>query len=125
MSTTPHPTQRHNVALTILVSLAGFLLFGGLAWWMLQMAGKFDTYEQTRAIERKAAFDKLTAEDASILSSYAWVDANAKIVRIPIDVAMQVTVNRLKNRPVTAAGPVPDPLPKGLTPPTPQSPSAQ
>jgi|SRR5712692_2793692 len=44
----------------------------------------------------------LRAREDAILGSYGWVDRNAGVVRIPIERAMQVTVQR--GLPVRAAG---------------------
>jgi len=37
---------------------------------------------------------QLRAEEEQILASYGWVDRNAGVVRIPIDEAMKLTVQR-------------------------------
>ncbi len=52
---------------------------------------------------------EMRAEEDRILSSYGWVDANAGIVRIPIDRAMQLVLQRgLPTRTASkGAGPAP------------------
>src|SRR5438034_10651087 len=45
---------------------------------------------------------ELRAREDEILTSYGWLDKNAGVVRIPIDRAMQITVQR--GLPVRAAG---------------------
>jgi hypothetical protein len=37
---------------------------------------------------------ELRAREDEILSSYGWVDRNAGVVRIPIDAAMKLTLER-------------------------------
>jgi hypothetical protein len=48
----------------------------------------------------------LRAAEDQLLTSYGWVDRDAGIIRIPIDVAMRLTVQRgLPTRPATGAKP--------------------
>jgi hypothetical protein len=48
----------------------------------------------------------LRAAEDQLLASYGWVDRDAGIIRIPIDVAMRLTVQRgLPTRPATGAKP--------------------
>ncbi len=51
---------------------------------------------------------ELRAEEDAILNSYGWVDRNNNVVRIPIDEAMKLTLQRgLPSRPAAAARPAP------------------
>ena len=63
----------------------------------------------------------LRAEEDAVLSSYGWVDRNAGVVRVPIDVAMKLVleqglpVRQPESAPPAAGTPAPDSKPKGQT----------
>ena len=47
--------------------------------------------------ERKARLAEVNSKQKALISRYAWVDKNEKIVRLPIERAMQLTVRDLQN----------------------------
>jgi hypothetical protein len=63
--------------------------------------------------------DELRAREASVLTSYAWVDKRAGIVRIPIDRAIDIVVGQGLPAPPPQATPEPQgatPAPQGSRP---------
>jgi hypothetical protein len=52
----------------------------------------------------KEALKELREEEEHVLDNYSWVDRNNEIVRIPVEDAMKLTLQRgLPSRPATAA----------------------
>jgi hypothetical protein len=60
----------------------------------------------------------LRAQEERLLDGYTWVDRNAGVVRIPIDEAMKLTLQR--GLPSRAAAPTPAPAARSTQPQTPQ-----
>lgn len=81
---------------------AGLLAFGILSWsiWAWPWQKQEERYDVKRATERAEHLKILREEDAKILGGYAWQDAKAKVVRIPIKEAMRLAVDRLNKKPV-------------------------
>lgn len=73
-----------------------FALFAVLAQWMLNSGGREILDEEaTRAEQRREILQKVDEEDAKLTVGYAWVDRAKGTVRIPIEHAMQIAVQRL------------------------------
>ena len=85
------------------------VLFWAIAVAIIGPAPRGDTYEQQRAQNREKKLRDLREEDAKALAGYAWIDKNKGSVRIPIERAMQLTINDLANKKPTAAGPIATP----------------
>src|SRR4030095_10501227 len=87
-------------------------------------------YEETRAKKRMEKLKALHEESQKELTTYAWVDKNKGVARIPIDRAMEVTVADLAQKKPAPAGPIATPPvqapPAGGSPPpaAPPQPSA-
>ncbi len=73
-----------------------FVLFAAFVQWMLATSDRaaFDE-EAIRAKERYEILAKINEENAKLTGEYAWVDPAKKAVRIPMDRAMELTVQRL------------------------------
>lgn len=73
-----------------------FVLFAVIVQWMLFSTDRaaFDE-EAIRAKERYEILAKINEENAKLTREYAWVDPAKKTVRIPLDRAMELTVQRL------------------------------
>ncbi|HKF44775.1 MAG TPA: hypothetical protein VKJ00_06400 [Thermoanaerobaculia bacterium] len=67
---------------------------------------------------------KLRAEEDAILTSYAWVDKPGGFVRIPVDRAMEIVVERglPPSKPMAANIPMPMPMPGAAPAPAPPEP---
>jgi len=86
-----------------------FALFGVIVLAIIGPMPRGSDYEETRAKKRMANL-KTAQEDAEkALNSYAWVDKNKGVVRIPISRAMELTATDLAQKKPVAAGPVATP----------------
>jgi hypothetical protein len=97
-----------------------FALFGVIVLAIIGPAPRGDSYEQTRAKKRVDNLQKLRKEDVEALTTYAWVDKNKGLARIPIERAMELTVAELAQKKPAPAGPIATPQP----PSAPASPSS-
>jgi hypothetical protein len=62
--------------------------------------------DSARAAERTKAYEELQKENAVKLGTFAWVDKAKGQVQIPIELAMEMTVAELAQRPPAPAGPI-------------------
>ena len=89
-----------------------FGLFGVIVLAIIGPSPRGSDYEQTRAKKRMENL-KTSREDAEkALNTYAWVDKNKGVVRIPISRAMEVTIAQLAQQKPTQAGPIATPAPE-------------
>ena len=86
-----------------------FALFGVIVLAIIGPMPRGSDYEETRAKKRMENL-KTAQEDAEkALNTYAWVDKNKGVVRIPIGRAMELTATDLAQKKPVAAGPVATP----------------
>ena len=89
-----------------------FALFGVVVLAIIGPSPRGSDYEQTRAKKRIENL-KTSREDAEkVLNTYAWVDKNKGVMRIPISRAMELTVAQLAQRKPMQAGPIATPAPE-------------
>ena len=86
-----------------------FALFGVIVLAVIGPAPRGDDYEQKRAKAREEKLKTAREEDAKALTSYAWIDKNKGVARIPVARAMELTVAELAQKKPTAAGPIATP----------------
>lgn len=109
-----------------------FLLFAAGVVWLLSstMPGIHDE-EAERAAERYEILKKINEENDKLLAGYAWIDQAKGTVRIPLEQAMTLTIDKLsaqgEPRPAYPLDPT-VPLgsavkPGGLAAPQPQAPA--
>jgi hypothetical protein len=105
-----------------------FAFFGLLTLVVIGASPRGNTYEEKRA---KARADKLQAvqqEKIKALTTYAWVDKNKGVVRIPITDAMKLTVAELSQKTPAPGNPIATPVasppPQSAVPTTASPPSA-
>ncbi len=95
MSDTSHFSFPHRtpVFTTVLVLLC-FAAFGLLAWKVyVPRAYTVDKVEGVKTpADRKALLTEHQAKEHAVATGYAWVDAKAGVVRLPIDRAIELTV---------------------------------
>ena len=87
-----------------MVLLFGF--FGLLALVIVQASPRGSDYEKKRAEARMKKLEAAQKENLNALNSYAWVDKNKGVARIPIDHAMEIVLAELANKKPAAAGPI-------------------
>jgi hypothetical protein len=108
--------------------IALFFLFGVIVFAVVGPAPRGDTYEQERAKKRVENLKSVRDADAKELGSYAWIDKNKGVVRIPIDRAIEFAAVELANQKPAPAGPIATPAPQASQPPagaaTPAAPSS-
>jgi len=101
-----------------------FALFGVIVLAIIGPMPRGSDYEETRAKKRMENL-KTAQEDAEkALNTYAWVDKNKGVVRIPISRAMELTVADLAQKKPVAAGPIATPPPAQASPAGAASPAA-
>jgi hypothetical protein len=86
-----------------------FVLFGLIVLAVIGPSPRSSDYEETRAKKRMENLKKLHEETQKDLTTYAWVDKNKGVARIPIDRAMEVTVADLAQKKPAPAGPIATP----------------
>jgi hypothetical protein len=86
-----------------------FALFGVIVLAIIGPSPRGSDYEETRAKKRMENL-KTSREDADkALNTYAWIDKNKGVVRIPISRAMELTTAQLAQQKPAAAGPIATP----------------
>ena len=97
-----------------------FVLFGLIVLAVIGPSPRTSDYEETRAKKRMEKLKALHEETQKGLTTYAWVDKNKGVARIPIDRAMEVTVADLAQKKPAPAGPIATPAaqtaPAGASP---------
>ena len=86
-----------------------FVLFGLIVLAVIGPSPRTSDYEETRAKKRMEKLKALHEETQKELTTYAWVDKNKGVARIPIDRAMEVTVADLAQKKPAPAGPIATP----------------
>lgn len=103
-----------------------FVLFGLIVLAVIGPSPRTSDYEETRAKKRMEKLKTLHEESQKELTTYAWVDKNKGVARIPIDRAMEVTVADLAQKKPAPAGPIATPAaqtaPAGASPAAPAVP---
>jgi hypothetical protein len=104
-----------------------FVLFGLIVLAVIGPSPRTSDYEEARAKKRMEKLKASQEESQKELTTYAWVDKNKGVARIPIDRAMEVTVADLAQKKPARAGPIATPAPQAppaAAPPTAGSPAA-
>src|SRR6476646_4228110 len=103
-----------------------FALVGLIVLAVIGPSPRTSDYEETRAKKRMEKLKTLHEETQKDLTTYAWVDKNKGVARIPIDRAMEVTVTDLAQKKPAPAGPIATPAvqaaPAGASPAAPAAP---
>ena len=103
-----------------------FVLFGLIVLAVIGPSPRTSDYEEARAKKRMEKLKALHEESQKELTTYAWVDKNKGVARIPIDRAMEVTVADLAQKKPARAGPIATPAaqaaPAGASPAAPAAP---
>jgi hypothetical protein len=98
-----------------------FALFGVIVLAIIGPMPRGSDYEETRAKKRMENLKTAQGDAEKALNTYAWVDKNKGVVRIPISRAMELTVADLAQKKPAQAGPIATPAaqasPAGATSP--------
>src|SRR5881394_3085122 len=86
-----------------------FALFGVIVLAIIGPSPRSSDYEETRAKKRVENLKTLREEADKALTTYAWVDKNKGVARIPIERAMELTVADLAKQKPAPAGPIATP----------------
>src|SRR5262249_23203695 len=86
-----------------------FVLFALIVLAVIGPSPRGSDYEETRAKKRMEKLKALHEETQKQLTTYAWVDKNKGVARIPIDRAMEVIVADLAQKKPAPAGPIATP----------------
>jgi hypothetical protein len=86
-----------------------FVLFGLIVLAVIGPSPRTSDYEESRAKKRMEKLKALHEETQKDLTTYAWVDKNKGVTRIPIDRAMELTVTDLAQKKPAPAGPIATP----------------
>jgi hypothetical protein len=86
-----------------------FAFFGLLALVVIGASPRGNTYEKKRAKARAEKLQAAREETTKALTTYAWVDKNKGVVRIPITDAMKLTVAELAQKTPMPANPIATP----------------
>ena len=126
--TAPESLQSHQPQSTFSTWIGVVLLFaffGLLAMVVLRAAPRGTAFEEKRAKVRAEKLEAAQKQSLAALTTYAWVDKNKGVVRIPIDDAMKLIVAELADKKPAAANPIatPEPVPAPGSSPAP-SPAA-
>jgi len=89
-----------------------FVLFGIIVLAVIGPSPRTGDYEETRAKKRMEKLKALHEENQKELTTYAWLDKNKGVARIPIDRAMELTVADLAQKKPAPAGPIATPPPQ-------------
>jgi hypothetical protein len=89
-----------------------FAFFGVIVLAVIGPAPRGNSYEQNRAKKRLDNLKTLHEADAKALTTYAWIDKDKQIARIPIERAMELTVAQLAQKKPAPAGPIATPSPE-------------
>ena len=93
-----------------------FILFGLIVLAVIGPSPRNSDYEESRAKKRMEKLKALHEETQKDLTTYAWVDKNKGVARIPIDRAMELTVAELSQKKPAAAGPIATPAAQAAPP---------
>jgi hypothetical protein len=86
-----------------------FALFGVIVLAVIGPLPRGSDYEETRAKKRIENLKTAREDVEKALNTYAWIDKNKGVVRIPISRAMELTVAELAQKKPAAAGPIATP----------------
>jgi hypothetical protein len=100
-----------------------FVLFGLIVLAVIGPSPRTSGYEETRAKKRMERLKALNEETQKELTTYAWIDKNKGVARIPIDRAMELTVADLAKKKPAPAGPIAAPAAPAAAPPGGASPA--
>jgi hypothetical protein len=89
-----------------------FALFGVIVLAIIGPMPRGSDYEEMRAKKRMENLKTARDDAEKALNTYAWIDKNKGVVRIPISRAMELTTAQLAQQKPAPAGPIATPQPE-------------
>src|SRR5213082_3827184 len=86
-----------------------FALVGVIVLAIIGPMPRGSDYEETRAKKRIEKLKTVREDAEKALNTYAWIDKNKGVVRIPISRAMELTMAQLAQSRPAPAGPIATP----------------
>jgi hypothetical protein len=93
-----------------------FALFGVIVLAVIGPMPRGSDYEKTRAKKRMDSLKTVREDADKALNTYAWIDKNKGVVRIPISRAMELTTTDLSKQKPAPAGPIATPQAQSSVP---------
>src|SRR5207247_4971119 len=93
-----------------------FVVFGVIVLAVIGPSPRGSDYEETRAKKRMENLRTAREDAEKALNSYAWIDKNKGVVRIPISLAMELTIAQLAQQKPAPAGPMATPEAQAASP---------
>jgi len=100
-----------------------FALFGVIVLAVIGPLPRGSDYEETRAKKRMETLKTVREDAEKSLTTYAWVDKNKGVARIPISRAMELTTAELAKQKPALAGPIATPQEQAQAAPASASPA--
>jgi len=100
-----------------------FALFGVIVLAIIGPMPRGSDYEETRAKKRMETLKTVRDDAEKALNTYAWVDKNKGVARIPISRAMELTTAELAKQKPASAGPIATPQAQSPAPATSPAPT--
>lgn len=85
-----------TVAASVVAILGAFLIMAAMVW-IVSRYTRPEAVDANRATERRQALEQIRRSDEQALGSYGYVDAGKGQVRLPIERAMELTVQEARN----------------------------
>src|SRR5207253_11431856 len=99
VSATPQTPERAPISFGAWLGIVLLFLFFGIFVLVLVAATPHgDNYEAKRAAAREKKLNEARNAATGELNSYAWIDKNKGVARIPVDRAMQLTLRDLASK---------------------------
>jgi len=109
--------RKARFSLAFIWGIAGFCLFGLIALFFRGAPTAGDAYEEKRAADRSKLLAELQEEAHQKLTQPAVIDKEKGIYRIPIELAMQITLKELIAKGVSPSAEKVEIVPSLLVPP--------
>jgi hypothetical protein len=101
-----------------------FALFGVIVLAVIGPMPRGSDYEETRAKKRLETLKTVREDAEKALNTYAWIDKNKGVVRIPLSRAIELTTAELAKQKPAPSGPIATPQPQSPAVPTSPAPGA-
>ncbi|HIG29781.1 MAG TPA: hypothetical protein EYQ50_19080 [Verrucomicrobiales bacterium] len=92
--------SKSRLSLNIIGILGSFLIMGVMVCIMYQLSNPTELVDN-RAELRHENLSALKADNESILNNYAWINQEKKVIRMPIERAMEIVVKEWGEDPMT------------------------